>query len=418
MELKKSGRFSASKQPQKMIRKILKNGLTVMLEKRKTNSVVIEVTARVGSIYEPENLQGISHFIEHLIFSGTKKRSSMEIAREIESLGGEFNAFTWQERTSFYVKISSKHIDNALDVLSDCVKNPQFKDEEVEKERNIILSEIDIRKDTPTVYQWDLFLNKLFKKNKAKNPVIGTKDTVRAIKKRDILDFYNKHYNSMNLIITVTGNFSKDLLKRIEYSFKDARVGEKIKELVIEEPAQKFREEYIENKKIDHSYLMIGYKVPTRKSEDSYTLDVIRTILGAGMSSRLFNEIRTKRGLGYSVGAHYDANRDFAFFVSSVTTEKNNVEKCKNILIDEYQKIKDVSDKELKDAKNFMEGQYLLENEDNFRWADLLSYFEIMGDARHADFYIKKIKMVTRKDIKKVASKYFTENYCCTLITG
>ena len=163
---------------------------------------------------------------------------------------------------------------------------------------------------------------------------------------------------------------------------------------------------------------MIGYKVPTRKSEDSYTLDVIRTILGAGMSSRLFNEIRTKRGLGYSVGAHYDANRDFAFFVSSVTTEKNNVEKCKNILIDEYQKIKDVSDKELKDAKNFMEGQYLLENEDNFRWADLLSYFEIMGDARHADFYIKKIKMVTRKDIKKVASKYFTENYCCTLITG
>lgn len=401
-----------------MIRKILSNGLTVILNKRKSNSVVIEITAKSGSNNEDEKNLGISHFIEHLMFNGTKNRSSREIVERIESVGGEFNAITWNERTSFYVKLPSKYFGIALNVLSDCIKNSVFDQKEIDKERNIILSEIDIHNDTPTSYQWLFFQSKLFKKIKAKYPIIGTKETVKSINRKAILDFYERYYHSNNIIVTVVGNFESDIVKKIENEFKDFK-GKKLgRDEIITEPNQTKPEEYIESRNLDHSYLMIGYKVPGRTDKESYVLDVIRIILGTGLSSRLSYEIRIKRGLGYSVGCHYDGNKNYGFFVAFVTTDKTNIKECKNIIINEYKKINHVSKEELEKAKRFIEGQYLMDNEDNFKRADLLSIFEVVKEAKLADSYIKEINNITIEDIKRVASKYFKDNYCLTILTN
>ncbi len=400
-----------------MIKKILSNGLTLILEKRNSNSVAIEITMRVGSENENDKILGISHFIEHLMFSGTKSRSSREIVEKIESLGGEFNAFTWNERTSYYIKIAGKHLDQALDVLSDCIKNSVFNEKEIEKERNVILSEIDIYTDTPTAYQWVLFQGKLFKRINLKNPIIGTKKTVRSITRNDILDYYKKHYNAANTIVTITGKFNDSIIKKVDEKFR--HFGNKKIEInkPIKEPEQNKIEEYTEKRNIDHSYLIIGYKAPGRNDKDSYILDVIRVILGMGSSSRLFYEIRLKRGLGYSVGCHYEGNKENGYFVAYVTTDSNNIKKCKSIIIEEFQKIRTITEKELVNAKNFLEGQYLLENEDNFKRADILSNWEVIKDAKLALNYLNEMKKVTKEDVKRVASKYFHKNYCSVTIT-
>lgn len=400
-----------------MIRKVLDNGLTIILDKKKCNSVVLEISTKVGSNNEDERTQGISHFIEHTIFTGTNKRNSKEIARSIESIGGEMNAMTINERTSFYARVPSKYFDDALDVLSDCIINSQFRAEEIEKERNIILSELDIYNDMPTARQWIFFLSKLFKKIKAKNNVGGTKQTVSKITRNDILAFYKKHYVAKNMVISVVGNFDKKIEGKIVEKFKDLSNKEPEPREDIMEPKQNRKEEYVEKKNIDHSYLVIGYKVPERNNPESYVLDVIRSIMGAGANSRLYEEIRLKRGLGYSVGSQYEGNKEYGVFASFVTTDHKNLGECKKILLEQYKKISDVTDQELHDAKKYIEGQFLLENEDNLKRADLISTFEVISDSSVIDQYIKNIDKVTKKDIKKVASKYFTDNYCATTIT-
>lgn len=400
-----------------MIKKFLSNGITLVLDKSNSNSVVVEITVKVGSNNENKNNFGVSHFIEHLMFSGTKIRSSKRIASEIESTGGEFNAITTNERTSYYVRVPNKYIIKALDVLSDCIKNSVFDKNEIEKERNIILSELDIYNDSPTIYQWMLFQNKLFKKINAKNPIIGTKETVSKISREEILSYYKKHYTTKNLIITMTGKINNNIINVMEEKFRDFRFFNSPSPKILDEPRQIKKEEYTEKKALDHSYLMIGYKVVGRTSKDNYVLDVIKVILGVGGSSRLFDEIRLKRGLGYGVGAHYEGNLNYGYFVVFVTTEKKNLRICKKILLNEYEKIKNVAEKELEDAKNFIEGQFLLDSEDNFKRADLLSFWELIKDAKLYDSYIDEIKKVTKEDIKMVASKYFHKNYCCVIIT-
>jgi predicted Zn-dependent peptidase len=197
---------------------ILSNGLTILLEKRSTDSVTIMVTVRVGSNNEPENLLGISHFLEHMLFEGTKKRpSSTIIANEIERLGGELNAYTTNERTCFYIKVPKKHFDIALDIISDILQNPVFDKSAIEKERQIILKEINMVTDDPRFHQWILFQKTLFKKHPARNPTYGAIETVQKIRRDDLISYYNKHYTGTNMIISVVGGMGsiRDKIKRL-----------------------------------------------------------------------------------------------------------------------------------------------------------------------------------------------------------
>jgi len=395
---------------------MLNNGLTILIDQRKTDTITVQATIKTGSNNEVKGIHGVSHFIEHMLFEGTKKRKEAKIiSNEIESLGGELNAYTSNERTCFYVKVPKKHFLKALDIISDVLKNPLFNEKTIEKERKVILKEINMVNDEPRFYQWILFQKNLFQKNPAKYPIYGFRDDVKKISRKNILKYYNKYYVPANTVISVCGDI-KNIKKIKDYFIGfDNKKEIKIKEII--EPELKKDIITKEKRKILNSYLVLGYKTVSRLNKDSYVLDIVKAILGRGQSGRIIEEIRGKRGLAYEVGVHHEANFDYGFFSVYLNTDKKNIKEVKKIILDEFKKLKnnDLTIKELKQAKGYLEGQYILENEDTHDRADSLGFWESIKDANLAETYLKEIRKVSLKDISKVAKKYFG-NYCLAIV--
>lgn len=394
---------------------ILKNKLTVILEKKPTQTVTIQATAKVGSNNETRRINGISHFIEHMLFEGTKKRpDSKTISNEIESIGGELNAYTSNERTAFYVKVPKKHTNKALDIISDIIQNPLFKEKNIEKERKIILKEINLHKDEPRFHQWILFSRALFQKHPAKLATYGTVEAVKNITKKDLLNYYHTYYIPNNIILSIVGNFNNNLITKVKNQFKNFKPKTLTKKQKIQEKNKKSKK--TEKRKILNSYMVLGYKVPDRSTKESYILDVIRSILGRGQSGRMFQEIRNKRGLAYEVGVHNEPCIDYGFFAVYLNTDKKNIKKITNLILKEFNKLKNLTNKELNEAKGYLIGQHILENEDTHDLAEELCYWQSVKDAKLLYNYIKQIKKVTKKDILKTAKKYLTKNYTLAVI--
>ncbi len=388
---------------------LLDNGMTLILEHTKSNSITLCVCVKTGSNNEDNNIRGISHFLEHMIFEGTKNRTNIEIVKEIEGLGGEFNAFTSHETTFFYIKILSKYFDKALEIISDILKNSIFEEKIIEKERKVILEEMNLWNDDPKSYQWGLFEKALYKNHPAKYPVIGFKETLNKIKRKDIINYFNKYYIPNNMCVIVTGNFSALTGNKLKKSFNDLKrkkIG--IKKFLDE---QQFQNKIEEKRHVSHSYYIIGFKTITIDNNESYALDLISAILGYGQSSRLFNEIRTKRGLSYNTGAIHECNKNYGYFAAYVSTEHKNVKLCRELILKEF-KLKSLTEKEVEDAKIFLEGTILLRNEDTKELAVSLGHWEYYkNDAKQFYEYIKKIKKVSKEDILRISKKYFTGKY-------
>ncbi len=387
----------------------LGNGVNVLFNKKKSDSVVVEVTVRVGSNDETDKIRGVSHFIEHMLFEGTKKRpSSKLITKEIDKRGGEVNAFTGNERTSFYVHILKKYYDVALDVLSDIIKNPLFSDEAFEKEKRIILEEIEMVYNQPRSDQWNLFQKALYRRINAKYPIIGYHDTIKNMNKRDLVNYYKKYYIGSNISVSVVGDVD---IKKVSKYFEDVKEG-KVKRKIVREPKQKTVRTLIDKRKITQSYFVLGYNTVPRKNKDSYAFDLLKVVFGGGFSSRLLDELRNKRGLAYNVGAHYEVGLDFGFFACFVGSDKKNLKIIKKIVLDVMSKPVSVND--LRDAKKYIEGNFILENEDSVKLADLTSYWHLIGGDWKS--YLKKIKKVSLGEINRVMMGYFTSKYTLAII--
>ena len=392
---------------------VLSNGLTLITYKKQSKSVTIEISVNVGSNNEHKNIRGISHFIEHMLFEGTKKRTANQIVNTIESKGGEINAATTHERTFYYVKIPKKHFDIALNVISDIIQNPVFDNNTIEKERQVILSEVDLIKDEPTFYQWFFFLNTLFEKHPVKNPICGTRKTVSKINKTNLSNFHKKYYIPNNMIITVIGDI-KNLIHKVknEFSFKKKKIQKRNMPF---EPIQTKSKQKIEKRPTNQSYFILGYKTVPRIDKDSYVLDVIRSILGRGQSGKLFDEIRTKRGLGYSVGVEHQPSKTYGVFAIHASIDKKNIPEVKSIIFEEVQKLKNITPKELDEAKTFLEGEFILNSEDSQKLANQLSFWQTIKDVTEFNNYLPKIRKVTSADITRVSEKYF-KNPTITII--
>lgn len=397
-----------------MKRSVLKNGLTVLLKQRPTNSVAVEVTVKVGSNYEPLRLSGISHFIEHILFEGTKKRTTQQIANEIESIGGEINALTSSERTSYYIVVLHKYLDRALDVLSDIIQNPLFDEKMMGKERKVVLDEINLTMDDPKIHQWILFQQTLYKKHPSRHPIYGTKKSILNLKRKDIVDFYSKYYVPNNVVITIAGNADKNIIKKIEKYFTFSKKSLEERKRVIE-PKQTKHLKFVEKRNILQSYMVFGYRAVPRNHPDSFVIDVVKSVLGRGQSAKLFDEIRTKLGLAYSIGVHYEAGTDYGWFAVYVGTAKKNIEKIKKIILKEIKNLKKISGKDLRDAINSIEGDYLLSNEDNHSLADTMAGWEVVERPNLVEDYVKNIKKVSKEGVKRVINKYF-KNTCHIVI--
>jgi predicted Zn-dependent peptidase len=394
----------------------LKNGITILFDRNSSKSVAIEIMFKVGSNDEIKEFFGISHFLEHMLFEGTKNRKdSREIANEIEKYGAEFNAYTSTTRTAFFIKIINKRFEKALDILSDMVSNPLFDKKKIEKEKKVILKEINMVTDDPRMHQWILFQKNLFEKHPAKNPTYGNAKAVKSLNRDIIKNYYDKHYLPNNMIISVVGNVN-NVKEKISKYFGSLKLKKLTQRKTVKEPLQTKIKRFVEKRKTYSSYMVIGYKTVSRMHKDSYVFDVINSILGRGQSGWIFEEIRNKHGLAYQVGVQNELEDDYGIFAVFAGLDKKNIEKARKIILQQFRKLEKLNKIELEEAKTYIEGNHTLNMEDNFQAADNLAFWETIKNTSLAGYYIKNIKKVKINDIKRVAKKYLNNFYTLTTI--
>ncbi|MDP3758723.1 MAG: pitrilysin family protein, partial [Candidatus Daviesbacteria bacterium] len=315
-------------------KKVLKNGMTVIFEKRNVPVVSVAFAVRAGGINEEISEKGISHFIEHMMYKGTKTRTSKQIAEEIEKNGGELNGFTSEEITAYYCKMPSKHLDIALDVLADIIKNSVFDEKELEKERKVIFEEIKMRRDTPKIYVFDEIQSLLYGKPLGLN-LIGTRETMNPIDRKKIMEKFKQIYEPNNFILCIVGD--ADFEQIIKFAEKNFGSGKS------QIPKQKFElknETKIEEREgVDQANLVFAYHVPVSNDDKCHSAKVLSSLMIGGMSSRLFEEIREKRNLAYAIHGDSNINRDFAYNLIYAGTMKENVDKVKELITKEFEKV-------------------------------------------------------------------------------
>ena len=395
-----------------MQRCTLKNGMNVLIEKRPTASVALEVQIKVGSINENPQQAGMTHLIEHLLFEGTTTRTAHDISNAIESVGGEFNAATTHERTFYYIHIPKQYFARAVEIMADVIKNPLFDEKVIKKEKNVVLNEIKVVDDDPKSYQWVLFLKTLFQHNKAGNPVYGNPEVIKQMTRESILSYYHKHYIPQQMTISLVGNVNNPL-PLLKKQFAALSPQSKPHDDLGKEPLLTQPRVRTETRDVEHVYNVIGYPGAPKGHKDSYVLDVIRSILGRGQSSRLFDEIRTKRGIAYIVGSLYESSLSFGAFASYVSTTPENHAEARKVLLEAFA-LKNLTQQEVNDAKSYIAGNFLIRNEDNKEHADANAEWSLLK--KRPEGYIRNIKKVTMNDVRRVASTYFHKNYTEVLI--
>ncbi|MEK6757887.1 MAG: pitrilysin family protein [Nanoarchaeota archaeon] len=383
----------------KFQRKVLDNGMTIIFEKRNLPVVAVAFAVKQGGINETEEEKGISHFIEHLIYKGTPTRNTKKIAEEIEGNGGELNGFTSETLTAYWCKMPSTHLNLALTVLSDIVKNPIFDKNDIEKEREVIFEEIKMHRDTPRTYVFEGIQKNLFEKPFGE-PVIGTLSTLKSLDKQKITEKFNQTYQPNKMILGVVGDADFDEIVK----FAEKNFGKKQGKITSSKIKTKTGTQIEVRKGIDQANLIFAYHTPLAGDKKSYASQILITLMAGGMSSRLFDEIRVKRNLAYSVKGDSDIHKDYSSSYIYVGTMKKNVEIVKELILEEFEKVaKDLTEKELKRIKEQIIGNYHISMEDSQNQLVNLLIFEINGNAEDYYDFEKNILDVKLKDVKELA---------------
>ena len=397
-----------------MLKFNLKNGLTVVGHRMPAlSSVAIGIWIGAGSRYESKKINGISHFLEHLLFKGTKKRSCQQLTQAIEGIGGSFNGFTSEEVTCYLVKVINKHLDTGLDILSDMVRNSLLKKEEIEKERTVIAQEIKMYEDLPSQYVHEIFDELLWPNHPLGRNIAGTLKSLSAIRRKDIFDYWKEYYQAKNVVLTIAGNYEEKEIRKLAERYL-GKTG-KGKHLQFSPAKEKEKSPGVKflSKKTEQVHLCLGGRGFSRNHPDRYGLSVLATILGGNMSSRLFREVREKRSLAYEIRAESRQYHDTGAFVVSAGVAPGKTKKTLSIILTELTKIKEkkVKESELKRTKEFLLGQLLLGLEDSS------SYMLWLGSQQMTEGKIKtleeiksRINRVSREDIRRIATALFQKD--------
>ena len=378
-------------------RKVLKNGLTILFEKRDIPVVSIAFAVRNGGINEDSSEKGISHFIEHMLYKGTQKRNSKQIAEEIEKNGGILNGFTSEIITAFHCKMPSKHLNAALDVLGDMMKNSLFDEKEVEKERKVIFEEIKMHNDNPIRHVFEKIQTLLYEKPFG---LIETKETISSITHEKIVKRFKEVYQPNNMIICVVGDGNFEEIVRFAEKNFDNKKG-KVPEFKVNIKNESKTEK---RKGIDQANLIFAHHSPLASDRKSYAPFVLNTILVGGMSSRLFIEIREKRNMAYGINGHSDINKKFSHNLIYVGTTKKNVKKVKELILEEFEKVsKGLGNEELNQVKEQLIGNHQISMEDSQEQMINLLFWEINGNAKDFYEFEKNIKEVKLEDVRDLA---------------
>ncbi len=397
----------------------LENGIRVVSETLpKSRSVSIGVCVKVGSRPEPPEIGGVSHFIEHMFFKGTEKRSAKDIAIEMDSLGGEYNAFTSQETTTYYAKVVDEHLPVAIDILSDILLGSKFEAAEMEKERKVILEEIKGVEDTPDDYIHELFTNTVWPDNSLGRPILGTKETIRGLKHRDILAYIDNYYSPKEIVISVAGNFEHARL----IDLLNAQFGKLARAVVSkrEDTPAFTRDIVVKKKQLEQVQLCMGCKGLHNSHEDRYVISALNTVLGYSMSSRLFQEVREQHALAYSIYSYVTSYRDTGLFTVYAGTGPSNALEVVRLVLKEFKKIKDegITPAEELRVKNQIKGNLILSLESSNSHMSRIARQEIyFGKYLSMDDIIKGVEKVTGEQVQQLAQQLFTrENISLTIL--
>jgi predicted Zn-dependent peptidase len=391
---------------------LLSNNIPVaMLPTEDVRSVCTGIWVKVGSRHEDQAHNGISHFLEHMFFKGTESRSAKSIASEIDSMGGELNAFTSCESTTFYIKTLDEHLDKSIDLLTDIFLNSVLRDSDIEKEKNIITEEIKMVEDTPSDYVHELFSGEIWGEKGLGQPVLGKRETIEKFTRHDLLHHVDTYYGSDNIVVACSGNFREDhlisLLNR-GLGTCDIRSGSG----PLQAPRFLSTLQIVPGQ-ISESHICLGLEGIPYGSDDRYAMYLLNTMLGAGFSSRLFQEVREKRGLVYSIYSYTLSYSDTALWAVYAGTDRKNVKEVIDVSINEIRNLRSsVTDEELQRAKDQLKGNILLALEStNSRMASLAKQEIYFGRYYSLD-------SVTLSEVKNLADRIAGQNPFAVTLYG
>ena len=402
---------------------VLDNGVTIVTEQvSHVRSISLGAWIVTGSRDEDTEQNGIAHFIEHMLFKGTQKRSALEISKEIDSIGGILNALTSKEYTGLYVKVLDNTIDVAFDLLADIFLNSTFDQEEIEREREVIIQEIHLYEDTPDEHIQELFSKAFLRDHPLAQPILGNVGTVGALNRENLISFLrHKHYDPSRIIIAATGNLHHDqIVDGFSKSFgalpQVAGNSQPLRTSV--EPVSSFS---LHAKDLEQVHLCIGTKGIQQDHSLRYAGYVLNTILGGSMSSRLFQEIREKKGLAYSIYSYFSSFFDTGFFAVYLGVSNKMAEEAIKVVLAELYKCKDngISEAELRNAKEHLKGNTLLASESvdsrMTRLAKCEIYFNKFIPLQEI---LENIDKVTVQDVKELGQTIFDRNYLSLAALG
>ena len=397
----------------------LSNGIPVVMEQLKNmRSVALGIWVKVGSRDEGLDKNGISHFLEHMFFKGTIKRTAKDIAVEIDSLGGELNAFTSKESTTFYVKVLDEYIEKGIELLSDIFLHSTFPQEDVEKEKGIIKEEIKLVEDTPDDYIHDLFNQTIWGNKGIGQPVLGRRETVKSFTREDLISHIRKYYGTKDVVISCAGNFDHEsIISMLNKSLGSLRRGSEPEK----GPTAHFQSKVeVFHKELSEAHVCLGVEGIPQTSEDRYSLFVLNTIFGAGVSSRLFQEIREKRGLAYSIYSFVSSYYDTGIWGVYAGVSRKRVGEVAGLILKEMHDLKStLTEVELQRSKNQLKGNIILSLESTSSRMTNIARQEIY----HGRYYspkeiMKEVDSITLGHIQNLAEKLIKQEGISLTVYG
>ena len=402
-------------------RTVLPNGLTVITEEMKhIRSVSIGIWLKTGSRDEDLPWNGISHFIEHMVFKGTQHRSAEEIARQVDSIGGNMDAFTAKECISFSIKVLNEHVPIALDVLSDLVLNPVFDVQDISRERGVILEEIKMDEDNPDYLVHEIFTQNFWKDHPLGRPILGTRDTVKRFDRTPVFDFYSQRFSPGNMIITAAGYLNHDqFVELVAKHFKDMK---STSNGFHSSPPKIVPKIILRNKKsLEQVQICVGVPSYPITHERRHTSYILNTLLGGGMSSRLFQNIRERQGLAYAIYSDLNPYRDTGCLSIYAGTSRESASKVVESIVSEFRKLKAemVTADELRRSKDQLKGSLMLSLESsNARMSNLARQEMYFDHFYGLDELIAKIEAVTAEELQELANQFFETDSIAVTVLG
>jgi predicted Zn-dependent peptidase len=406
------GNSPDSAQSRNIRRTELSNGLVILTERMEhVRSVSMGVWVKTGSRDELPEINGVSHFVEHMVFKGTKSRSAQNIAREVDAIGGNLDAFTSKETICFNIKVLDEHVPKALDVLTDLVTQPVFAPDDIGRECKVILEEIKMDEDNPDMLVHEIFTQSFWKDHPLGKPILGTRDTVKRFDQGTLFDFYGGRFQGKNMIFSAAGNLDHDSFAIDSDLVLPFAATPKVHARIVSK----------QKKSLEQLQLCLGVPAPAVNDEQRYTVALLNTILGGGMSSRLFQNVREDRGLAYSIFSEVNSFRDTGSLCVYAGTSAQNAEQVIRLTVDEFRRLKadPVPEEELQRAKDQLKGNILMSLESSGALMSNLARQEMYFQRFYAvPEILEQVGQVTSADLMRMAEQLFVPESVAVALLG